>query len=316
MIRFLQPLWLLALVPVFAVAGVYVWRQLRRRAFAVRFTNVDLLKTVAPKGLGWRRHLAAGAFLLALVALATGMARPSMDRKEPLERATVMLAIDVSLSMEADDVKPNRLAAAQEAAKQFVDLLPENYNLGLVSFAKAANVLVSPGKDRQAVAQAIDGLQLAEATATGEAVFTCLQAIQSVPADGANGAPPARIVLLSDGYRTYGRSIEEAAAAASAANVPVSTIAFGTDAGVVDIGGQLQRVPVDRLSLAQLAETTSGFFYEAASASELKRVYEDMGSSIGHRIQPREITQWYVGAALLFALAAAGMSLLWTSRLP
>jgi Ca-activated chloride channel family protein len=316
MIRFLQPWWLLALVPVFAMAAAYVWRQLRRRAYAVRFTNVDLLRSLAPKGLGWRRHLAAGAFLLALLALATGMARPSVDAKEPLERATVMLAIDVSLSMEADDVKPNRLAAAQEAAKEFVRQLPQTYNLGLVSFAKSANVLVSPGKDHEAVIQAIDGLQLAEATATGEAVFTCLQAIQSVPADGANGPPPARVVLLSDGYRTFGRSIEEAATAASNANVPVSTIAFGTDSGVVDIGGQLQRVPVDRLSLAQLAETTSGFFYEAASASELKRVYEDMGSSIGHRVKPREITQWYVGAALLFALAAGAMSLLWTSRLP
>jgi Ca-activated chloride channel homolog len=316
MIRFLQPWWLLALLPVFAIAAAYVWRQLRRRAYAVRFTNVDLLRTLAPKGLGWRRHVAAGAFLLALVALATGMARPSVDAKEPLERATVMLAIDVSLSMEANDVKPNRLAAAQEAAKEFVRQLPETYNLGLVSFAKSANVLVSPTKDHESVVQAIDGLQLAEATATGEAVFTCLQAIQTVPADGASGAPPARIVLLSDGYRTYGRSIEEAATAASNANVPVSTIAFGTDTGVVDIGGQLQRVPVDRLSLAQLAETTSGFFYEAASASELKRVYEDMGSSIGHRVKPREITHWYVGVALLFALAAGAMSLLWTSRLP
>jgi Ca-activated chloride channel family protein len=316
MIRFLQPWWLLALLPVFAIAAAYVWRQLRRRAYAVRFTNVDLLKTLAPKGLGWRRHVAAGTFLLALLALATAMARPSVDAKEPLERATVMLAVDVSLSMEADDVKPNRLAAAQDAAKEFVRQLPNSYNLGLVSFAKSANVLVSPTKDHESVVQAIDGLQLAEATATGEAVFTCLQAIQTVPADGANGAPPARIVLLSDGYRTYGRSIEEAATAASTANVPVSTIAFGTDSGVVDIGGQLQRVPVDRLSLAQLAETTSGFFYEAASASELKRVYEDMGSSIGHRIKPREITQWYAGAALLFALAAGAMSLLWTSRLP
>jgi Ca-activated chloride channel family protein len=316
MIRFLQPWWLLALAPVLAIAAAYVWRQLRRRAYAVRFTNVDLLKSLAPKGLGWRRHLAAGAFLLALLALATGMARPSIDAKEPLERATVMLAIDVSLSMEADDVQPNRLAAAQEAAKEFVQQLPDTYNLGLVSFAKSANVLVSPGKDHEAVVQAIDGLQLAEATATGEAVFTCLQAIQNVPADGASGPPPARIVLLSDGYRTFGRTIEEAASAASAANVPVSTIAFGTDSGVVDIGGQLQRVPVDRLSLAQLAETTSGFFYEAASTAELKRVYEDMGSSIGHRIMPREITQWYVGVGLLFALAAGAMSLLWTSRLP
>ncbi len=316
MIRFLQPWWLLAVVPVLAIAAAYVWRQLRRRANAVRFSNLDLLRSVAPKGLGWRRHVAAGAFLLALLTLATGMARPSVDSKVPLERATVMLAIDVSLSMEADDVKPNRLVAAQEAAKEFVEQLPATFNLGLVSFAKAANVLVSPTKDHQSVVQAIDGLQLAEATATGEAVFTCLQAIQTVPADGAQGVPPARIVLLSDGYRTFGRSIEEAASAASSANVPVSTIAFGTDAGVVDIGGQLQRVPVDRLALARLAETTSGFFYEAASASELKRVYEDMGSSIGHRIKPREITQWYAGIALLFALAAGAMSLLWTSRLP
>lgn len=316
MIRFLQPWGLLALLPVLAVAAAYVWRQFRRRAYAVRFTNVELLRTLAPKGLGWRRHLAAGAFLLSLVALATAMARPSVDTEQPLERATIMLAIDVSLSMQADDVRPSRIEAAQEAAKQFVGELPDTYNLGLVSFAKSANVLVPPSKDRSAVRQAIDGLTLAEATATGEAVFTCLDAIRSVPADGANGAPPARIVLLSDGYRTSGRSVEDAAAAAAAANVPVSTIAFGTDTGEVDIGGQLQRVPVDRLALSQLAESTRGFFYEAQSARELKQVYEDMGSSIGHRIEPREVTQWYAGFALLFALCAAGMSLLWTSRLP
>ncbi|MFD0822410.1 VWA domain-containing protein, partial [Micromonospora zhanjiangensis] len=304
------------LLPVLALAAAYVWRQLHRRAYAVRFTNVDLLRTLAPKGLGWRRHAAAGALLLALLVLATGLARPSVDTKEPLERATVMLAIDVSLSMEANDVAPTRLQAAQEAAKQFVAELPPTFNLGLVAFAKSANVLVPPGKDRGAVTAAIDGLVLAEATATGEAVFTCLEAIRSVPADGAQGIPPARIVLLSDGYRTSGRSVEEAAAASAAANVPVSTIAFGTDSGQVDIGGQTQRVPVDRAALAQLAETTQGFFYEAASVTELKQVYQDMGSSIGFRTEPREVTQWYAGIALLLALCAAGMSLLWTSRLP
>jgi Ca-activated chloride channel family protein len=166
------------------------------------------------------------------------------------------------------------------------------------------------------VLTAIDGLTLAEATATGEAVFTSLEAIRAVPSDGAAGAPPARIVLLSDGYRTSGRSVEDASTAASAANVPVSTIAFGTDAGIVDIRGQMQRVPVDRLSLEQMAETTKGYFYEAASVTELKQVYEDMGSSIGHRVEPREVTQWYAGVALLFGLLAGAMSLLWTSRLP
>jgi len=316
MIRFLQPWWLLIILPVLLVAAAYVWRQFRKRQYAMKFTNVDLLRTLAPKGLGWRRHVSAAAFLLSLLILALGMARPSIDREEPLERATVMLAIDVSLSMEADDVAPNRIEAAQEAAKAFVRELPPTYNLGLVSFAKSANVLVSPTKDRSAVVAGIDGLTLAEATATGEAVFTSLDAIRSVPADGADGAPPARIVLLSDGYRTSGRSVEDAGAAAEAANVPVSTIAFGTDAGIVDIRGVLQRVPVDRLSLQQLAEKAKGFFYEAASVSELNQVYEDLGSSIGHRVEPREITQWYAGAALLFGIAAAALSLIWTSRLP
>jgi Ca-activated chloride channel homolog len=316
MIRFLEPWWLLALLPVVALAGAYVWRQLHRKSYAMRFTNVDLLRTLAPKGLGWRRHVSAAAFLLSLLVLAMAPARPSVDKKEPLERATVMLAIDVSLSMEADDVAPNRIEAAQEAAKSFVQELPATYNLGLVSFAKAANVLVSPTKDRSAVLAGIDGLTLAESTATGEAVFTSLDAIRAVPSDGAAGAPPARIVLLSDGYRTSGRPIEDAATAASQSHVPVSTIAFGTDTGVVDIRGQMQRVPVDRLSLQQLAQKTDGHFYEAASVSELRQVYQDMGSSIGHRVESREVTQWYAAAALLLALIAASMSLLWTSRLP
>lgn len=316
MIRFLQPWWLLAVLPVLAIAGVYVWRQFRQRAYAMRFTNVDLLRTLAPKGLGWRRHVSATAFLLSLLALAAALARPSVDTEEPLERATVILAIDVSLSMQANDVAPNRIQAAQEAAKSFVKELPPDFNLGLVSFAKSANVLVPPTKDRASVTSAIDGLQLNEATATGEAVFTALEAIRSVPSDGVTELPPARIVLLSDGYRTSGRSIEDAAAASSAANVPVSTIAFGTDGGRVDIRGQLQPVPVDRASLQQLAETTKGFFYEAASVAELKKVYQDMGSSIGHRVQPREVTQWYAGVGLLLGLLAGAVSMVWTSRLP
>lgn len=316
MIRFLEPWWLLAVAPVLALAGVYVWRTLHRKAYAVRFSNVDLLRSVAPKGIGWRRHAAAGAFLLMLLILAFGMARPSVDHKTPLERATIMLAIDVSLSMESTDVSPSRIRAAQSAAEGFVKTLPASYNVGLVAFAKSADVLVSPTKDRASVLQAIANLQLAEATATGEAVYTCLSAIASVPSDGAQGAPPARIVLLSDGYRTAGRPIEQAATAASAANVPVSTIAFGTDSGTVTIGGETQRVPVDRSSLQSLAETTRGHFYEAATLPALKQVYQDMGSSIGYRTQPKEITQWYVAGALLLALAAGAMSLLWTSRLP
>jgi Ca-activated chloride channel family protein len=317
MIRFVSPVWLLAVIPVLAIAGAYVWRQLHRRSYAVRFSNVELLRTVAPGGVGKvRRNASAVAFLLALLILALSLAKPAVDGKQPLERATIMLAIDVSLSMQATDVAPTRIAAAQAAAKSFVAELPATFNLGLVSFAKSANVLVSPGKDREAVNSAIDGLQLAEATATGEAVFTCLDAIAAVPADGAQGPPPARIVLLSDGYRTSGRPIEEAAAAASQANVPVSTIAFGTDDGTVDISGVPQRVPVDRYALQTLAESTRGNYYEAASQSELKKVYSDMGSSIGYRKKANEIAPWFVGIGLVFALTAAALSLLWSPRLP
>ncbi|HLL67779.1 MAG TPA: VWA domain-containing protein [Micromonosporaceae bacterium] len=316
MIRFLAPWWLLAVVPVFAIAALYIWRQLRRRAYAVKFTNVELLRSLAPKGLGARRHIPAVAFLLCMLVLALGMARPSVDSREPLERATVILAIDVSLSMQATDVAPTRIEAAKQAAKDFVAELPKSFNVGLVAFAMSANVLVSPTKERAGIQQALDTLQLAQATATGEAVFTSLEAIRTVPADGAAGPPPARVVLLSDGYRTFGRSIEEAAAAASAANVPVSTIAFGTDEGTVQIDRQTQQVPVDRPSLQSLAEVTKGFYYEAASREELRKVYQDMGSSVGYRTKPREVTQWYIGLGLALALAAAGLSLLWTSRLP
>lgn len=316
MIRYLQPWWLLAVLPVLFLAGWYVWAQFRRRTYAVRFSNVDLLRTIAPKGLGWRRHAAATALLLCLLILATAMARPSTDTREPVERATVVLAIDVSLSMMSTDVEPDRISAARSAATQFVKQLPKNFNVGLVAFAKSANVLVSPTKERDQLTSAISSLQLGPSTATGEAVFSSLQAIQSVPADGAQGAPPARIVLMSDGYRTAGRSVEEASEAARAANVPVSTIAFGTDSGTVEIDGQVVRVPVDRLALRDLAKATKGNYYEAVSEGELKQVYSDMGSSIGYRTKAREISQWFIGVALLFAFAAAGMSLLWTSRLP
>jgi Ca-activated chloride channel homolog len=317
-IRFLQPWWLLGVLPVLAAAAAYAWRQWRRKGVAVRFSNVDLLRAVAPNGWGRRRHLSAAALLLSMLALTTAMAHPSVDAKEPVERATIMLTIDVSLSMQATDVIPSRIKAAQEAAKTFVDELPAAYNLGLVSFSGTANVLVSPSKDRDAVTAAIDALQLGEATATGEAVFTALQAIAAVPPDGVAAPPPALILLLSDGYRTDGRSIEDAAQAASAANVPVSTIAFGTDQGTVElgIGGQVQPVPVDRRALSTLAELTRGKYYEAASRDELRRVYEDLGSSIGYRTVPREVWVWSVAAGLLFALTAAGLSLLWTSRLP
>lgn len=316
MIHFLQPWWLLALLPVAGVAAAYVWRWWHRHPHALRFSNLALLQRLAPAGTGWRRHLAATVFLLALVVLTAALARPAVEREVPVERATVVLAVDVSLSMQATDVSPSRLAAAQQAATSFTADLPESHQLGLVSFARSAQVLVSPTTDRQRVTDAVAGLELAEATATGEAVFTSLQAVQQAPGARADEPPPARILLLTDGYRTYGRSVADAAQAAAAADVPVSTVAFGTDEGTVEIEGQTYQVPVDRGAMARLAETTGGQYYEAESLEELTAVYEDMGSAVAYRTEPYEITQWYVGGALLLALSAGVLSLLWTPRLP
>lgn len=312
----LQPWWLLAVVPVLALIGVYVLAQLRRKSYAVRFSNAHLLHKIADKGPGWRRHIPASILLAALLVMSTGMARPSIDTEEPIERATIILAVDVSLSMEAEDVAPNRFEAMQTAASEFVEQLPEAYNVGLVSFAKSANIVVPPTKDRAQVTSAIDSLEMDRATALGEAIYSSLQAVQQVPSDGVDELAPARVLLLSDGYRTSGRLVEDGAEAAATAEIPVSTIAFGTDSGQIEIEGEVQEVPVDRQTLAETAETTGGEYYEAESLSELKSVYDDMGSSIGHRTISLEIAQWFIGIALLLAFAAVLLSLMWTSRIP
>lgn len=307
-------LWLLLLVA--ALGAAYVLMQLRRKDYAVRFTNLALLASIAPERPGWRRHLPAAAFLLAMVALVTAFAQPARPVQVPRERASVVMAIDVSLSMEATDVEPNRLAAAQEAAKSFVDLVPARLNLGLVAFSGVAQVLVPPTDDRALLKRSIDLLQLGPRTAVGEAVFAGLGSIASVPSVPGQEPPPGRIVLMSDGETTVGRPNLLAARAALDAQVQISTIAFGTDHGFVTVEGQTIPVPVNRDALAEIAELTGGRAFEAATATELRRVYADIGSSIGFRTEEREVTAWVVGLALVFALAAAGGSLLWSSRLP
>jgi Ca-activated chloride channel family protein len=217
--------------------------------------------------------------------------------------------------MMATDVDPNRIDAAKAAAADFVDELPEQYNVGLVSFAGYASVVVPPTKNRAEVASAIQGLTLAEATATGDAVFASLQAVQQVMPDATGQLAPARILLLSDGYRTAGRTVEEAGEAAAAAEIPVSTVAFGTDEGVIELDQELVSVPVDREALAGLAETTGGEYYEAVTVEQLRAVYEDMGSSLGYRTIAQDVSQWFIGTAMVLLFAAAGLSLAWTSRL-
>ncbi|WP_119730978.1 VWA domain-containing protein [Thermomonospora amylolytica] len=313
---FLSPTRLLLLTAVAALVVVYVVMQRRRGRYAVRFTNLELLEKVAPVRPGWRRHVPAALFVLMLGLLTTAFARPAADVRVPREQATIVIAVDVSTSMQAVDVAPDRLTAAKRAARSFLAALPARFNVGLVSFAGSAQVVVPPTTDRRAVQAGVDGLALAPRTAIGEAVHTSLQAIAGFGAQWGRSAPPARIVLLSDGSNTTGRSPEQAAQQAVQARVPVSTIAYGTPDGFIESEGARVPVPVDGPALERLARTTGGHFYEAATGEELRQVYADIGGSIGHRTEQREIWAWFVGAALLAGCAAAAGSLLWFSRLP
>lgn len=339
---FLSPWWLLLLLPVLALLGAYVLAQRRRRRYAVRFAALPMLDSVAPDRPGWRRHAPAAAFVLALSTLAVATARPEMDLRVPHERATVIVAIDVSRSMEATDVAPNRLDAARVAAATFVEGLPDSFNVGVVTFSGTTAVLSEPTTDHAAVVARLQGLSLADSTAIGEAVFTALDQVAAMATRGDDPDPgategsgssggsgggdgssegeavevPARIVLLSDGSNTRGREPAEAATAATEAGVPVSTIAYGTASGVIESQGRSIPVPVDEESLAALADATGGQAYTAASGDELTAVYEDIGSSIGWRTEARELTPYLAALALLLMTVGGAMSLRWFARLP
>lgn len=312
---FAHPWWLLWLIAVAAVAAGYLLIQLRRRRTAMRFASFELLDSVAPRKRRWYLHVPAVLLVLGLVGLTIATAGPTADHKVPRNRATVILAIDVSLSMKATDVEPSRLEAAQKAAKQFVDELPDGINLGLVSFAGTASVLVSPTTRRESVVNAIDNLQLAERTATGEAIFTSLQAIENFAAGlgGGDEVPPARIVLESDGTQTVPQGLDDPRGAFTAArkakkkDVPVSTISFGTSYGYVDIEGQRINVPVDDKSLNKIADLSGGTFFRASSLGELEKVYDTLQTQLGYETERGDASRpWLLLGSGLVLLAAAG----------
>lgn len=325
---FTDPLILLALVPVAALALAYVLLQRRRTRYAVRFATLPMLDRVAPTRPRWRRHLATGLVLLALAAFATAAAGPEMRLRVPYERATVIVAIDVSGSMEAQDVPPDRLTAAKGAAVQFVRELPETVQVGVVAFAEEAELVAPVTADRALVENSIQNLRSDGGTAIGEAVFASAaevvrQAATSgaTPEDGA--APggdtadpiPARLVLLSDGFNTAGRSPASSVQAALDAEMPVSTIAYGTPRGVIGNGTRTQSAPADDETLRMLAEGTAGHFYRAESGAELDQVYEDIGSAIGWRTETTLVTTPLVLIGLALAVTATALSLRWFSRL-
>jgi Ca-activated chloride channel family protein len=327
---------LLLIVPIALVIG-YLALQRRRTKYALRFSATELLDTVAPDRPGWRRHVPALAYLAAVLLLVVGAARPALAM-DVSQKPTIMLAIDVSYSMNATDVTPSRLKAAQAAADRFLDIVPAGTRIGLVAFSGSAQVVTPPTSDHSLLRSAIDQLRLGPGTAIGEAIYASLSqlpkvapgpraAASPIPAAGSpagdpsspgGGAAPAAgsIVLLSDGMTTVGRPDAAAAAQAKADGVTVSTIAFGTPNGTVTVQGQTIPVPVDSAALKAIADTTGGRFFTAASAEELQAAYAAIGSAVGTSHEDREITDWMVGGALTAAVLAGVGSLLWFSRLP
>lgn len=306
MLQFLEPsrLWLLAAIPL--LVGFYLFlvqRRYRRNAQLGR-TMFDL---VIPRDRTWLRHVAVGMSILSLLTLTLAFAKPKDEVLVPRERATIVVTIDISLSMQATDVEPNRLDAAKAAAEQFVTSLPEKFNVSLVVFAASATVVVPPTLDHGAVNSAIQALTPQASTAIGDGIYASLAALTQVPPDpdDPTAVAPARIVLLSDGKTQAGRPSDVAAQAAKAQRVPIYTIAYGTADGYIEIGGRREPVPVDRAELARVSRISGGEAYTATSAGELRDVYRDIGSSVGKEKVDREVTARYAGLGLVLAILAA-----------
>jgi Ca-activated chloride channel homolog len=324
-------LYALALVPLIVIAMLVAQR--RRVRYAVRYPALDVLARVAGEVPRWRRYLPAAMFLLALAALLVGAAKPTARVPVPRDEATVMLVLDVSGSMDADDVEPNRLEAARAAASRFVEKLPERFQVGLVTFSDAADTLVQPTTDRIAVEQALASLRADGATAIGDGLGAALDAIEALgnpPAPATDPAQqpdpaqqaarrrvPAVTLLLSDGANTSGTDPLRQAERARQLDVPVFTISLGTPGGVLrGPGGQNRSVAPDAETLTRIAEITNARSFQAATSENLSAVYEGLGSRIGFRIEVREVTVAFAAAGLFLLFLAGILRSRWIARLP
>lgn len=318
------PAALLALLIVPVVAGAYVLVQRARPRYAARFTNLDLLANVVRETPQWRRHVPPALFCLALAALAVALARPHATLAVPRERAAIMLVTDVSGSMKAEDVAPDRLRAAQAGGLRLAESLPDEVRLGLVTFSQAAAVRVPLTTQREPLADALAGLEAEGGTAMGDGLAGAIDALEGVARGREEGKPPpAAIVLLSDGENTLGLTQPlDAAQRAAALGIPIYAVALGTDEGEIrqiPPGGFLPQtipVPPDRETLAQIAEITGGTAFQALDAERLNEIYQRLGSRIATEREEREITAGFAAGGILLLLGGGGLSLLWFGRLP
>jgi Ca-activated chloride channel family protein len=311
---------LLAVVPL--VAATYVLQQRRAKKFAVRYTNVDLLIAVA--GRSWTRHLPAVLALLALAALLIALARPQRTVAAERHEATVMLVFDTSGSMLATDVQPSRLAAAQAAGNAFVQSVPDEFRIGVIGFGSAAQQLTEPTTDHARVKTTISSLQVAGATAMGDALKLAINSARVPIPDGLGGERrlPAAVVLLGDGSSTRGEDPIDVVQQTKKYKIPVYTVALGSQNGTLthtdpNTGAvNTERVPPDLLTLQDIARDTGGQFFATADAKRLSAVYRNLGTRLTKTKEKQQVTSAFAGGAIVLLLAGAGLGLARGARLP
>jgi Ca-activated chloride channel homolog len=320
-VSFRDPIALAALAVVPVLAWLWSLQDRRRRRAASAFTSLALLPNLVDRSPGRLRLVPPVLFLAALAALVVGFARPHANVRVPRHEATVVLAMDVSLSMQANDVRPTRMIAAQRAATAFVDRVPDTYSIALVGFGSRAYVAVPPTRDRGLVRQAIANLTPGDGTAIGDAVALAARlGAKQRSVDGV--VPPESVLLLSDGAPDGGRTQTKAAVKqAKALHVPVSTVLLGTASGIVErkvTGGYTAqvRVPPSPGTLKLIAQQTGGAFFRATSAKALDTVYRHLATRVGHRTESREVTDLFAVGALVLLLAGGVFSVLRFRRVP
>jgi Ca-activated chloride channel family protein len=319
-VSFGTPLILVALAALPVAVYYYVGEERRRRAAARAFAADAMLPSVAPVRPGWRRHGPLVLYALALAALILAAARPKATVAVPVEHATIMLLNDVSGSMQATDVRPNRLTAAREAATAFVRKVPSGVRVGIIAFNQNPRTLQPPTNDHSALEAALQQLKASGTTATGDALDAALSALQRQP--GVNGKrPPSAIVLLSDGVSRRGQDPIAVAQQAARAKIPIYTVALGTPEGSIRVkqrggGTKLVSVPPDPASMLAVARASRGRAFNAEDEGALSTVYKNLGHQLGTRRAKREITAAFVGGALLLLAAGGALSLSWFGRLP
>lgn len=314
------PAMLLVLLVV-PLALVWYGRRERERRGATRaFVARPLAASVMPQRPGWRRHAPLFFFLIALAALAIAAARPRAERSVAVGRLSIMLATDVSGSMRATDVAPNRVTAAQRAADSFVTEVPSSVRIGVMEFNQNPLLLQSPTQDRLAALGALGRLRTGGGTSIGNAVQSSLAVLgrQRVPA---GHGPSAAIVLLSDGYSTTGFDAVAAARQAARLHIPIFTVSLGTPNGTIAVPVArgphtiTKRVPPDPQELGHIAGLSGGRAYTTGDARHLSQIYKQLGSQLGHVKQRREVTAGFAGAGLALLVLGSALSLAWFGRL-